>query len=280
MFSFFRKHKLTNELLNQIEEELILADLGIEQTEQIIKDLKKQRFNKEITIEELKGFVESILNKALQKYEKTLIVTRKPFVILVFGTNGSGKTTTIGKLGLYFKQQNYKVLLAAGDTFRAGATEQLQIIGNNLAIPVFSKNEKFKEPAAVIYQAFIKAKEENLDVLIADTSGRFSNNNNLMEELKKIENTLKKIDSDLPHESILVLDGTLGQASLPIAKGFLDTIKINSLIITKIDGSSKGGALLPISAKLNLPVLFLGTGEKSDCLTSFRASNFSKQLLN
>lgn len=280
MFSFFKKHKLNTDLLYQIEEELILSDIGITETTKIIKELEKQKFNKEITIEELRLFVEEKLVKLLKNYQRTLTIDSDPFVILVFGTNGSGKTTSISKLGMLLKNQNYKVLFAAGDTFRAGATEQLQVLGNKVDIPVFTKNKQITEPAAVIYQAYLHAQKNNFNVLIADTSGRFSNNSNLMEELKKIERTLKKINPNIPNENILVLDGTLGQASLPIAEGFLKAININSLIITKIDGNSKGGSLIPITNKLKLPILYLGIGEQNTNIVSFNAKEFVKELVS
>lgn len=280
MFSFFKRHKLNTSLLNQIEEELILSDIGITEINKIIKELEKQKFNKEISLEELKLFVEEKLVGLLKDYEKTLNINANPFVILVFGTNGSGKTTSISKLGMLLKNQNYNVLLAAGDTFRAGATEQLQVLGNKLNIPVFTKNEQITEPAAVIYQAYLHAQKNNFNVLIADTAGRFANNSNLMEELKKIERTLKKINPDVPNENILVLDGTLGQAALPIAEGFLKAININSLIITKIDGNSKGGSIIPITTKLKLPVLYLGVGEQSSSILPFNARKFIQKLIN
>lgn len=280
MFSFFKRHKLNTDLLNQIEEELILSDIGITETNKIIKELEKQKFNKEISLDDLKLFVEEKLVRLLKNYEKTLNINANPFVILVFGTNGSGKTTSISKLGMLLKNQNYNVLFAAGDTFRAGATEQLQVLGNKLNITVFTKNEQIAEPAAVIYQAYLHAQKNNFNVLIADTSGRFANNSNLMEELKKIERTLKKINPDVPNENILVLDGTLGQASLPIAEGFLKAININSLIITKIDGNSKGGSIIPITNKLKLPVLYLGVGEQSSSILPFNARKFIQKLIN
>lgn len=280
MFKFFKKNKLTEDDLNQIEEELLLADVAVETTDEIIKELKKNKFNKDISVEELKSFIKNILVNKLQPFEKSFWITNKPFVLLVFGTNGSGKTTTIAKLANYLHNLGLpKVLLAACDTFRTGATEQLQIWGERLNFPVYT-NDKTKDPSAIAYGAAQKAIEEDFDALIIDTSGRFSNNKNLMEELQKIERTIKKINPDFPHESILVLDGTLGQSSTFIAEGFLNNLNITSLIITKLDGLSKGGSLIPITQKLKLPVLFIGVGEKTENIQPFNAEEFSKQIVD
>ncbi|MGV3278695.1 signal recognition particle-docking protein FtsY [Rickettsiales bacterium LUAb2] len=287
MFKFFKKQKINQDILEQIEEELILADIGINTVNEIIAAIKKNKFDKDVTLQELKEFIRNIIinlfNDLFKNNKYTLNIDSKPFVILVFGTNGSGKTTTIAKLANHFKKLGYnKIMLAAGDTFRSGATEQLITWGNRLGLSVFSKNDlnNTNDPAALIFQAATKAKNENFDILIADTSGRFSNDTNLMQELQKIEKVLQKVDSQYPNSSILVLDGTLGQSSLHIAKGFLKAVNINNLVITKLDGSSKGGAVLPISKELKLPVLFLGLGETADDLTAFTPEVFASKVLD
>lgn len=281
MFNFLKKatNTISAELLEEIETELIAADLGTTFTKHVLDILKEQKSKTEFTEVQIKELISAKLEKFLRQYEKPLeLPDAKPAVILTCGANGSGKTTTVSKLAYRLQQQGKKVLLVAADTFRSGAVEQLCTLGANLGIEVFS-NPATKDAAAVTYQSYDYAKEKGFDVVIIDTSGRLTNNTNLMDELKKIISVLKKHGPELPHHNLLILDGTIGQAALMIARGFLDAIGIDSLVITKLDGSSKGGALLPLSHYLRLPIQYIGVGEKKDDLKDFNASRFAKSLV-
>ena len=221
------------------------------------------------------------MQEILQPCEQPIIVngTHKPYVILVVGTNGAGKTTSIGKLAHHFKQQGKSVLLAAGDTFRAAAVEQLQEWGNRNNIVVISQGAG-ADPASVIFDAIESAKSKNIDVVIADTAGRLHTQNNLMDELKKIKRVMGKIDSSAPHETMLVIDGGFGQNALQQAHQFHDILGLTGLAVTKLDGTAKGGILFAIATQLKLPIRFIGVGEGINDLRPFKASDFVSALLD
>ncbi|MFL1780335.1 Signal recognition particle-docking protein [Candidatus Hepatincolaceae symbiont of Richtersius coronifer] len=280
MFSFFKKNTLDQQLIEDIEEELIKADIGLITTKDIMQKLKKAKLDKEITAKELKEFIQQRLEESLYPFlsEKTISFTVKPFVILISGTNGSGKTTTIAKLTHMFKQQGKKILLAPCDTFRAGATEQLHKWSNALGAHIFQELN-IKDPSAIAYKAFGQARAEDFDILIIDTAGRLDNNNSLMDELKKIEATIKKIDPLAPHESILIVDGTVGNTGLPQAQGFAKAISLSGIIITKLDSQAKGGYLVNIIKNLQIPVYYIGIGETREDLIPFNLKDYIKNLL-
>ncbi|MDR0484717.1 MAG: signal recognition particle-docking protein FtsY [Alphaproteobacteria bacterium] len=281
MFGFFEKKKILDEnLLLQIEEELIVADLGVEITQSILSTLKKTKGNTEISIEELKETVANILYENVASFYKndSIFINSSPFIILVSGTNGSGKTTSIAKLTKYYKDLGFKVLLSPCDTFRAGATRQLKLWSEKIGVDIFL-DENIKDPAAVAYKSVDLALKGEYDILIIDTAGRLDTNSNLMNELIKIENTIKKLAPSSPNQSILVLDGTIGQTALQQAKSFAKAINISGLIMTKIDSQARGGILINITKTLGVPVYFLGVGEKEGDLKEFKLQEYIKKLL-
>ena len=260
---------------------LLLADVGVEATNQIISDLTKkiernQLHNGEALFQALKEELISIL---LPVQQALMIPSeKKPFVILTLGVNGVGKTTTIGKLAHYYTQENKKILLAAGDTFRAAAVEQLRIWGERNHIPVIAQHAG-ADSASVIFDALQAAKARQTDILFADTAGRLHNKENLMEELKKVVRVMKKIDDTAPHEVLLVLDATTGQNALVQAQQFRETMNVTGLVLTKLDGTAKGGIIFSIAKKLNIPIRFIGVGEQKEDLQAFDAESFVSALL-
>jgi fused signal recognition particle receptor len=269
-------------LLMEMEEQLLAADIGIEATEQIIENLKiklkkSQLLEPDDFIRELRKELENILEPIAVPLR--IDARDKPFVILTVGVNGVGKTTTIGKLAKRFQSHNHSVMLAAGDTFRAAAVEQLQVWGERNNIPVISQTTG-ADSASVIFDAYQSAKSKKVDVLIADTAGRLHTKDNLMSELEKIVRVLKKQDPRLPNEILLVLDATTGQNAVSQAESFHETAELTGIALTKLDGTAKGGVVFAIAKKLNLPIRFIGVGEKIDDLKPFNAKEFVNALFS
>ena len=274
------KAKVGPELLEQLEENLLLADVGVRATSFILDDLKREvsenriRENKEV-LAQLKQRMVHVLS---QNQKPLAFSEHQPFVILVVGVNGSGKTTTIGKLARHWKQEGKKVLLAAGDTFRAAAIEQLQVWAERSDIPCISQKSG-TDPSAVAYDAVQAGVAREMDLIIIDTAGRLQTNTNLMEELKKIKRVIGKILPGAPHETLLVLDATIGQNSISQARLFNDALEVDGLVMTKLDGTAKGGVLFNITADLKLPIRFIGVGEKPEDLQEFDPKNFVEALI-
>jgi len=275
------KKAVHEDTLDEIETLLIQADVGVSVTKRFLQSLtqkasRKQQSDGEAVWEFLKNEMITLLKPA----EKPLLITEehKPFVILMAGVNGAGKTTTIGKLAKRLQQENKKVMLAAGDTFRAAAVEQLQVWGERNQIAVVSQGSG-ADSASVIYDALSSAKAKGADVLIVDTAGRLHTQNNLMEELKKIIRVIKKSDNTAPHEILLILDACIGQNGLVQAKQFHEAIGVTGIVMTKLDGTAKGGILFSIAQELNVPIRFIGVGEKIEDLQPFSATDFVDALM-
>ncbi len=270
------KKEINADLLEELESLLISADLGIDATSKILNDVKselkrKHLGNSEAIFEHLRKYLKELL---LTRQEHLIIDTsKKPYVILMVGINGAGKTTTIGKLAKQFKQQGKKVMLAAGDTFRAAAVEQLQAWGERNSIPVIAQHTG-ADSASVIYDAMQAAQARGIDILIADTAGRLHTQNNLMEELKKVKKVIEKLDDTAPHEIMLVLDASIGQNALNQAQQFHNAVAVSGITITKLDGTARGGILFAIANALDIPFRFIGIGEGIDDLRPFDANYF------
>ncbi len=276
------KKILDTEVLEQIETQLLTADVGIEATQQLIQTLtqklaRNELSNAQAAFECLQEEMKSILRPC--QVPLTLSQEKKPFVILVIGINGSGKTTTIGKLAKYLQADNKKIMLAAGDTFRAAAIEQLQIWGDRNQIPVIAQ-QPGADTASVIYDAIESAKAREMDILIADTAGRLHTQTNLMEELKKVKRVMTKLDPSAPHETLLILDASIGQNALAQAKQFHEAIGITGIALTKLDGTAKGGIIFAIAKQMNIPIRFIGVGESIDDLRPFDADEFVEALFS
>ena len=275
----FSGKKLSIETLDDLEDILLMADLGVATASMLRDKLEAERFGKETTPEEIKQFLSSEIESLLKPVEEIITIKRsaKPHVITFVGVNGSGKTTTIGKLAYRLKQEGLSVMLVAGDTYRAAATEQLTIWGERNGIPVASSGQG-SDAAGLIYDAYADAEKQNIDVMLVDTAGRLQNKNNLMQELLKISRVLQKYDPDLPHETILVLDATTGQNAMRQAEIFRDIANISGIIMTKLDGSAKGGVLVSIGHIMKLPIYAIGLGENIEDLRPFNAEFFAKGL--
>jgi len=265
-----------DEILDELEMRLITADAGIEATEEIMQELRKNCRDATQLFDQL----HQILTAKLSPHEHPLDIDElpAPVVILVIGVNGAGKTTTIGKLANRYQQSGHKVMLAAGDTFRAAAVEQLQSWGDRHDVPVIAQSTG-ADSASVIYDALEAAKARGIDVLIADTAGRLHNKAHLMDELSKIKRVMAKLDGNAPHETLLVLDAGTGQNAVSQATLFHDAIGITGLALTKLDGTAKGGVLFALARQFDLPVRFIGVGEQSDDLRDFNAAEFVSALL-
>lgn len=277
----FTKKKLDDETLEELEELLISADLGPKTATKIVDQFRDERFGKEIDPEEIKQYLSERVEAILDPIARGLDFdpSKKPYVIVMAGVNGVGKTTTIGKIAYDLTvNQKKSVMLAAGDTFRAAAVEQLKVWGERTGCEVIAKDIG-ADAASVAYEAYAKAKEQGVDVLMIDTAGRLHNKANLMEELAKIIRVLKKQDESLPHASLLVLDATTGQNAHAQVETFKQMIDISGLIVTKLDGSAKGGVLVSLADSFDLPVHLIGIGEKQEDLRPFRADEFAKSLI-
>ncbi|MDT8282197.1 MAG: signal recognition particle-docking protein FtsY [Gammaproteobacteria bacterium] len=274
------KKSIDKDLLDELETRLLSADVGVDATTTIIDELQNNISRKIITdIDALQAKLAEIMKTILQPCEQPFNTdTAKPFVILVVGINGAGKTTSIGKLAHHFKQQGKSVMLAAGDTFRAAAVEQLQQWGERNDVPVISQGTG-ADPASVIFDAVASASSKNIDIIIADTAGRLHTQNNLMDELAKIKRVLAKLDADAPHETLMVMDAGFGQNALHQVQQFNDAIGLTGMAVTKLDGTAKGGILFSIARTLNLPVRFIGVGESINDLRPFNATEFVDALL-
>jgi fused signal recognition particle receptor len=277
---FLGRKVIDQALMEELETQLLMADVGIDATQRIVGNLSQRVSRKELADSEA-------LYRALQEELRALLApctaplqidgARKPYVILMVGVNGVGKTTTIGKLARRFRDEGRSVLLAAGDTFRAAAVEQLQVWGERNAVPVIAQHSG-ADSASVIFDALQAAQARGVDVLIADTAGRLHNKDNLMEELKKIVRVLRKIDPSAPHEVMLVLDAGTGQNALAQVKHFQEAVGVSGLVLSKLDGTAKGGIIFAISEQCRLPIRFIGVGEQAEDLRPFDADDFIRAL--
>jgi len=273
--------KIDESVLDDLEAELVMADVGVDTTETIISALQKRLARKELKdVSALREGLRQILVEILQPVAMPLEIPQqsKPFVILMVGVNGAGKTTTIGKLANRFQEQGLSVMLAAGDTFRAAAVEQLQVWGERNNVTVISQ-QAGADPAAVIFDAYEAARSRNVNVLLADTAGRLQNQQGLMDELSKMTRVLARHDESAPHEVMLVLDASQGQNGLVQAEQFHATLGLTGITVTKLDGSAKGGILLAIAEKIGVPVRFIGIGESAVDMQPFDADEYVDALL-
>jgi fused signal recognition particle receptor len=275
----FTKKKLEAATLDDLEDLLIESDLGVATAETIITALRKGRFDKDISADDVRLVLKSEVERVLAPVAKPLVVdgAHKPHVILMVGVNGTGKTTTIGKLAAQLRAQGKSVMLAAGDTFRAAAIEQLKIWGERTGAHVVAGSTG-ADAAGLVYDAFAQAREEGVDVLLVDTAGRLQNKEGLMEELSKVVRVLRKLDATAPHDVLLVLDATTGQNALSQVEVFRDRAGVTGLVMTKLDGTARGGILVAISAKHKLPVHAIGVGEGVDDLQPFDAGEFAQAI--
>ena len=273
----FKSKKIDESTLEDLEELLISSDLGVEITSNIISELRKSKLLNP-DAENVKKIIKKKITFILSNLERNINLKKNLFVLLIVGVNGVGKTATIGKLANKFVTEGKRVGVVAADTFRAAAVEQLKIWSERSNAEFFSAKES-SDPAALAYKSVVSAKEKKLDILFIDTAGRLHNKTDLMNELSKIIRVIKKIDESLPSETILILDGNIGQNSIKQAEVFKDLCNIDSLIITKLDGSAKGGAIVPIADKLKIPISFVGTGESKEDLAKFEADKFCSALL-
>ena len=277
--SLFRGKKIDDDLFEELEEQLLIADVGVETTRKIITNLTEGATRKQLRdAEALYGLLKEEMGEILAKVDEPLNVEGKaPFVILMVGVNGVGKTTTIGKLARQFEQQGKSVMLAAGDTFRAAAVEQLQVWGQRNNIPVIAQHTG-ADSASVIFDAIRGAKARNIDVLIAGTAGRLQNKSHLMEELKKIVRVMKKLDVEAPHEVMLTIDASTGQNAVSQAKLFHEAVGLTGITLTKLDGTAKGGVIFSVADQFGIPIRYIGVGERIEDLRPFKADDFIEAL--
>jgi len=275
------KKKIDENMLNELEDFLIQSDVGVESAKELREKFANTKVNlKTVGKDEIFKIFSNYVSEILKPLEKNLenINKNKPSVILIAGVNGVGKTTTIGKLGKILGQNNKKIVLGAADTFRAAAVSQLEVWAKRINADII-KSDEGADPASVAYKALDHAKKNNFDYLLIDTAGRLQNKKNLMDEFKKITKVLKKIDSNAPHETFLILDATTGQSAISQVEEFKKISPITGIIMTKLDGTAKGGILLAIGKKFKLPIIALGMGEKEDDLQTFNSENFSNALM-
>ena len=276
----FSGRKLDDAALEDLEDLLITSDLGVETAAKLSAELARTRFDKEVSADEIRSALAAQVTTILEPVAKPLVAdpAHRPHIILVTGVNGSGKTTTIGKLAKRLKEDGKSVMLAAGDTFRAAAIEQLKIWGERSGCPVVSTSQG-ADAASLAFEAIDRARAENMDVLIIDTAGRLQNREDLMEELKKVVRVIKKLDDTAPHTTLLVMDSTVGQNAHSQVETFKNMVAINGLVMTKLDGSARGGVVVGLAEKFGLPVHAIGVGEGIDDLRPFDARDFSRALM-
>ena len=276
----FRRRRLDDAALEELEELLIAADLGVATAARLTAKLGNEKFDKEVDPDEVKAFLAEDVRQVLEPVARPLTIddSAKPHVVLVVGVNGSGKTTTIGKLAQHHRSRGQKVMMAAGDTFRAAAIEQLQIWGERTGSAVIAK-EPGADSAGLAFDALTAARREGTDLLLIDTAGRLHNKADLMAELTKILRVLRKIDPATPHDVVLVLDATTGQNAVSQVGTFKELVEVSGLIVTKLDGSAKGGILVALAERFGLPVHAVGVGESAEDLRPFQARDFALSLL-
>ncbi|WP_300377415.1 signal recognition particle-docking protein FtsY [Henriciella sp.] len=276
----FNKRKLDDEALEDLEDLLITSDLGAKVAGKVTASLAKSRFDKDVTDAEIKAALAEEIEKIMTPREKVVDFSDgpRPRIVLFVGVNGSGKTTTIGKIASKLKDQGAKALLVAGDTFRAAAIEQLTVWGERAGIPVMSRPTG-ADAASLVYEAVERARAENLDLVLVDTAGRLQNKAELMSELAKIVRVTRKLDPDAPHDVILVLDATVGQNALSQVEAFRHTAEVSGIVMTKLDGTAKGGVLVAVAEAHDLPIHFIGVGEKAEDLQPFSARAYAHALV-
>jgi len=276
----FTKHKLDRDALDGLEELLITSDLGVATASQLTQSLAAQRLDKEATADEVKGFLADEIAAILTPVARPLVLDPaiKPYVVLVCGVNGSGKTTTIAKLANQWRRAGKSVMLAAGDTFRAAAIEQLQILGARAGCTVIA-GKTGDDAAGLVFDAIKRASKEHADILIVDTAGRLQNKQDLMAELEKIIRVMRKVDATAPHSSLLVMDATVGQNAHSQVEIFKEAVDVSGLIVTKLDGSARGGVVVALAEKFGLPVHAIGVGEGMNDMQPFDARAFSRALV-
>jgi fused signal recognition particle receptor len=279
--SLLHKRRLDDEALEELEETLITADLGVAASRRIVEGFRRTRFGKEVTDEEVKAAladeIAAILDPVAQPME--IIPARAPHVVLVVGVNGTGKTTTIAKLGRHYTEQGLKIGFVAGDTFRAAAVEQLQVWAGRTSARFFSPAKPGADAAGLAFDALTAARADGLDLLLVDTAGRLHNKSALMEELRKIIRVIKRVDEAAPHSVLLVLDATTGQNAVQQVKVFKEMVDVTGLAVTKLDGSAKGGVVVALAQEFGLPVHVVGVGEKAEDLRPFAAKDFARGLM-
>ena len=278
--AIFTKRKLDDAAIEALEEVLIGADLGVAASAELAQNLRRTRFGKDVSDEEVRGALAADIARILEPVAKPLAIepARRPHVVLVVGVNGSGKTTTIGKLAHLYRADGHRVMIAAGDTFRAAAVEQLKIWGERAQVPVVSRPEG-TDAAALAFDALTEARAAGADLLLIDTAGRLHNKADLMAELAKVVRVIKKLDADAPHTCLLVLDATTGQNAHAQVEIFRSMVNVTGLVVTKLDGSAKGGVLVGLAQKFGLPVHAIGVGETLDDLRPFAAQDFADSLM-
>ena len=273
------RRTLDDDMLEQLEELLISADMGVDTALRVTANMAEGRLGKKLSVEEIKRLMADEIARIMEPVAKPLpLYPRTPQVVLVVGVNGSGKTTTIGKLASQFRAAGKKVVIAAGDTFRAAAVEQLQVWGDRAGVPVLTAPEG-SDPASLAYDAMTKAQADGADLLLIDTAGRLQNRGDLMEELAKIVRVIRKKDETAPHNTLLVLDATTGQNALNQVKVFRDISDVSGLVMTKLDGTAKGGVLVALADKFGLPIHAIGVGEQIDDLDAFDPQEFADALM-
>jgi fused signal recognition particle receptor len=275
-----KRRRLDAAALEELEELLIASDMGLGIAAEVTEKLRRTRFNQEVSSEEIRGALAEEVAKLLDPVAKPLKIdpAKKPHVILVIGVNGSGKTTTIGKLAKQYRDAGKNVVLAAGDTFRAAAVEQLKIWGERTGCPVVAR-ALGADAAGLAYDAFVEARDKGADILLIDTAGRLHNKANLMAELEKIVRVLKKVDPAAPHTVLLVLDATVGQNAHAQAETFREMVGVTGLVMTKLDGTARGGVLVSLAEKYGIPIHFIGVGETAEDLRPFEAASFARSLV-